>query len=97
MAVTLHLSPQNLGSHQRKRLENGRMKPDPCNEAKKTMRESDLTDVLQWTPLAEAKLKNIPFFARSQARQRIEAMARSAALDEVTVDLVEKARLEFGQ
>ncbi|NCJ08659.1 protochlorophyllide oxidoreductase [Synechococcales cyanobacterium C] len=61
------------------------------------MRESDLTDALQWTPPAAAKLKNIPFFARAQARQRIEALARSAKLEEVTVDLVEQARLEFGQ
>ncbi len=61
------------------------------------MRESDLTDLLQWTPEAEAKLKNIPFFVRSQARQRIEHLAREQALDTVTVDLVEQARWEFGQ
>lgn len=61
------------------------------------MSESDLTDLLQWTSTAEAKLKNIPFFARSQARQRIEALARDANLDVVTVELVEQARLEFGQ
>ncbi|ABW26124.1 MULTISPECIES: PCP reductase family protein [Acaryochloris] len=61
------------------------------------MRESDLTDLLQWTSTAEAKLKNIPFFARSQARQKIEAIARESNLDVVTVELVELARLEFGQ
>lgn len=61
------------------------------------MRESDLTDLLQWTSAAEAKLKNIPFFARSQARQKIEAIARDTDLDVVTVELVEQVRLEFGQ
>lgn len=61
------------------------------------MRESDLTDLLRWTSPAEAKLKNIPFFARSQARQKIEAIAREANLEVVTVELVEQARLEFGQ
>jgi hypothetical protein len=61
------------------------------------MRDSDLTDLLRWTAAAEAKLKNIPFFARSQARQKIEALAREGKLDVVTVELVEQARLEFGQ
>ena len=67
------------------------------HEALTMMRESDLTDALQWTPAAEAKLKNIPFFARSQARQRIESLARDAGLEVVTIDLVAQARLEFGQ
>lgn len=57
----------------------------------------DLTDVLEWTPEAEAKLRNIPFFVRAQARQRIEHLAREAELEQVTSELVERARLEFGQ
>jgi hypothetical protein len=61
------------------------------------MANSDLTDALEWTPEAGAKLKNIPFFVRAQARQRIEAMAREANLETVTADLVEQARSEFGQ
>ncbi|HEY9697536.1 MAG TPA: PCP reductase family protein [Trichocoleus sp.] len=60
------------------------------------MRNPDF-DSLTWTPEAESKLKNIPFFARSQARQRIEALAREAELETVTAELVEKARTEFGQ
>ncbi len=52
---------------------------------------------LRWTSEAKAKLKNIPFFARSQARQRIEHLAREAELEVVTAELVEQARLEFGQ
>ncbi|MFB6275923.1 MAG: PCP reductase family protein [Halothece sp.] len=51
---------------------------------------------LKWTPQAQAKLKNIPFFARPQARQRIEEMARSAESDLVTEEIVEQARQEFG-
>ena len=57
----------------------------------------DFTDTLRWSPEAKAKLKNIPFFVRSQARQRIEQLARDAEMDEITVDIVEQARTEFGQ
>ena len=52
---------------------------------------------LPWTKEAQQKLKNIHYFARVQARQRIEQLAREADLDEITADLVEQARLEFGQ
>ncbi len=61
------------------------------------MGKFDFTDTLRWTPEAKAKLKNIPFFVRTQARQRIEQMARAAGLDKVTVEIVEQARIEFGQ
>lgn len=61
------------------------------------MQDQHLTDDLEWMPEAEAKLKNIPFFVRAQARQRIEHLAREADLDVVTVEIVEQARAEFGQ
>jgi hypothetical protein len=61
------------------------------------MSDFDLTDVLEWTPQARIKLKNIPFFARSQARQRIERLARELGQAVVTPELVEQAREEFGQ
>ncbi len=61
------------------------------------MNSSDFTESLQWTPEAKAKLKNIPYFVRSQARQRIEQLAREAELDVVTPELVDQARVEFGQ
>ncbi|BAU66010.1 Proto-chlorophyllide reductase 57 kD subunit [Stanieria sp. NIES-3757] len=57
----------------------------------------DLTDDLSWTAEAKAKLKQIPFFVRSQARQRIEELARAAEVEEVTAEIVEQARAEFGQ
>ncbi len=61
------------------------------------MQNYDLTDSLTWTQEAEIKLKNVPFFVRTQARQRIEQLARKGALDVVTVELVEQARSELGQ
>ncbi|MBE9128885.1 MULTISPECIES: PCP reductase family protein [unclassified Coleofasciculus] len=61
------------------------------------MSSSDLTDALEWTSEAKAKLRNIPYFVRAQARQRIEQLARDADLDVVTVEIVELARAEFGQ
>lgn len=61
------------------------------------MRNFNLTDDLYWSPQAQAKLKMIPFFARPQARQKIEEMARAAELEEVTAEIVELARTEFGQ
>lgn len=61
------------------------------------MQEFDLTDVLKWTPDAETKLRNVPFFVRAQARQRIEQLARKVASEVVTVELVEQARLKLGQ
>ena len=61
------------------------------------MRNFNLTDDLYWTPQAQAKLKMIPFFARPQARQKIEQMARAAELEEITAEVVEQARSEFGQ
>lgn len=61
------------------------------------MRDADLTDTLGWTAEAELKLRNIPYFVRTQARQRIEQLARNQARDTVTAELVELARQEFGQ
>jgi hypothetical protein len=54
-------------------------------------------DNLRWTAAAKVKLKKIPYFVRTQARQRIEELAREADLEEITVEIVEQARLEFGQ
>jgi hypothetical protein len=61
------------------------------------MSEMDDFGSLKWTPEATAKFKNIPFFVRSQARQRIETIARDEGVDLVTAEIVDQARLEFGQ
>ncbi len=65
--------------------------------AQYAMPDSEFSDDLKWTPEAKAKLKNIPYFVRGQARVRIEHLAREAEVEVVTVDLVEQARIEFGQ
>lgn len=56
-----------------------------------------MIDLPDWTPEAQAKLKNIPFFVRAQARKRIEDVAREQDLEQITPDVVEQVRLEFGQ
>ena len=61
------------------------------------MTDSNFTNELQWTPEAQTKLKNIPYFVRTQARKRIEELAREAEQEIVTGEIVEQARLEFGQ
>ena len=61
------------------------------------MPNSEFSNDLKWTPEAKAKLKNIPYFVRGPARVRIEHLAREAEVEVVTVDLVEQARIEFGQ
>lgn len=61
------------------------------------MKDFDFNDTLHWTPQAKAKLKDIPFFVRPQARQKIEQLAREANLNEITIEIVEQARIEFGQ
>lgn len=50
-----------------------------------------------WTKEALQKLRNIPYFVRTQARQKIETLARKNDLETITADTVEQARLEFGQ
>lgn len=54
-------------------------------------------EALTWTSEAKAKLKNIPFYVRPQARKRIEELALASESGIVTVELVEQARVEFGQ
>ncbi len=61
------------------------------------MSSQDYPDSLRWSAEAETKLRNIPFFVRAQARQRIEHLARESELNVVTSELVDRARLEFGQ
>lgn len=55
------------------------------------------SDRLNWTTQAQQKLRNIPFFVRSQARQKIEEIARDKEQATVTAEIVEQVRLQFGQ
>ena len=61
------------------------------------MQSGDYTEGLTWTAEAKLKFKNIPYFARSQARQRIEQLAEASGSDTITAEIVEKAKIEFGQ
>lgn len=61
------------------------------------LNQPNYNDELFWTTEAQLKLKKIPYFARTQARQKIEKLARAAQLEEVTPAIVEQARIEFGQ
>ena len=49
-----------------------------------------------WTPEAEARLKEIPFFVRPAARKKIEKFAQEQGIDEITVDIYERAKQQFG-
>ncbi len=61
------------------------------------MENQDYSEGLTWTAEAKVKYKNIPYFVRSQARQRIEQLAQASGSDTITAEIVEKARVEFGQ
>ncbi|MBD1924148.1 PCP reductase family protein [Microcoleus sp. FACHB-831] len=50
---------------------------------------------MQWTPEAEAKLKEIPFFVRPAARKKIEQFARDAGQMRISVELYEQAKKKF--
>ncbi|MDX2254543.1 MAG: PCP reductase family protein [Pseudanabaenaceae cyanobacterium bins.39] len=61
------------------------------------MENHESLQVLSWTHEAKVKFKNIPYFVRSQARQRIEELAQASGSDSITAEIVERARVEFGQ
>ena len=50
----------------------------------------------EWTPAAEARLKEIPFFVRPAARKRIEKFAREKGLTSITETVYEQAKKQFG-
>jgi hypothetical protein len=51
---------------------------------------------VSWTPEAEAKLKEIPFFVRPAARKKIEKFAQEQGSSEITVDIYDLAKKQFG-
>lgn len=50
-----------------------------------------------WTAAALAKLRNIPYFVRPQAKRQIEQIAIATQTPIITTKIVEQTRLEFGQ
>ena len=61
------------------------------------MTNLNLLGNLRWTAKAKAKLRNIPFFVRSQAQAKIEELAIFSEEDIVTPEIVEQARIKFGK
>jgi uroporphyrinogen-III synthase len=55
-----------------------------------------MTDRVSWTAEAEAKLKEIPFFVRPAARKKIEKFAQEQGINEITVEVYDRAKQQFG-
>lgn len=51
---------------------------------------------MEWTPEAEARLKEIPFFVRPAARKKIEKFAQAQPVDQITEEVYEAAKKQFG-
>ncbi|WP_017302475.1 PCP reductase family protein [Nodosilinea nodulosa] len=51
---------------------------------------------MEWTPDADARLKEIPFFVRPAARKKIEKFAQDQGLSLITVEVYEAAKKQFG-
>jgi hypothetical protein len=52
---------------------------------------------MNWTTDAEAKLKEIPFFVRPAARKKIEKLAQEMGSIEITIDIYNQAKSNFGK
>lgn len=55
-----------------------------------------MSEAIVWTPEAEAKLKEIPFFVRPAARKKIEKLAQELGVSQITVEVYEQAKQQFG-
>ncbi|BAQ64435.1 PCP reductase family protein [Geminocystis sp. NIES-3709] len=51
--------------------------------------------IMEWSPEAEAKLKEIPFFVRPAARKKIEKFAIDKQETLITVELYLQAKAKF--
>jgi Proto-chlorophyllide reductase 57 kD subunit len=60
------------------------------------MGKSEMSDAIAWTTDAEARLKEIPFFVRPAARKKIEKFAQEAGINQITVEVYEQAKKQFG-
>lgn len=52
---------------------------------------------MDWTPEAEIRLKEVPFFVRPAVRRKIEALAVAAGLGQIDSDFYDRAKATFGQ
>ena len=55
-----------------------------------------MSEKISWTAEAEAKLKEIPFFVRPAARKKIEKFAQEQGMNEISVDIYDRAKQQFG-
>ncbi|MBD2059526.1 PCP reductase family protein [Oculatella sp. FACHB-28] len=55
-----------------------------------------MSNSIEWTSEAEARLKEIPFFVRPAARKKIEKFAQEAGVIQITVEIYEQAKQRFG-
>jgi hypothetical protein len=53
--------------------------------------------VITWSPEAEQRLKEVPFFVRPAVRKRIEAMALEAGVEWIDAPFYDQARARFGR
>ena len=56
-----------------------------------------MANSVQWTAEAEALLKEIPFFVRPAARKKIEKFAKENSAAEITPEVYQRAKQQFGQ
>lgn len=55
-----------------------------------------MSDSIEWTAEAEARLKEIPFFVRPAARKKIEKFAQESGVTQITIEVYEQAKQRFG-
>ena len=58
--------------------------------------ELSMSNPIEWTPEAAARLKEIPFFVRPAARKKIEKFAEAAGVTQITEAVYEQAKQKFG-
>lgn len=58
--------------------------------------DSLMSNSIEWTAEAEARLKEIPFFVRPAARKKIEKLALEMGATQITVEIYEQAKQKFG-
>lgn len=54
-----------------------------------------MSNGIEWTVAAEARLKEIPFFVRPAARKKIENFAKELGITQITVEVYEQAKQKF--
>jgi predicted transcriptional regulator len=55
-----------------------------------------MSSAIEWTTEAEACLKEIPFFVRPAARKKIEKFAQELGVTQITVEVYQQAKQQFG-